>query len=115
MFFNLGIEKTDNQTIRLYTEGENTSPEFSSLTDFVSHFTTELLSFQHRDRVIEVYLKPILPPNQIENTIPSQMYRILSVEINKTDSFSKELLFSKKINLNKLKMKQQKPIKKCYL
>jgi hypothetical protein len=64
MFFNLGIEKTDNQTIRLYTEGENTSPEFSSLTDFVSHFTTELLSFQHRDRVIEVYLKPILPPNR---------------------------------------------------
>lgn len=59
-YFNLGIDKGENNRIRLNTEDENLSPEFATLKEFVEHFTKEYLTFQHKDRILRVHLKPAL-------------------------------------------------------
>ncbi|CAG9822476.1 unnamed protein product [Phaedon cochleariae] len=62
-FYNLGIERTKNDKIKLNSDTGSVPPEFSNLRDFVDHFTNEAVTFQVGNELLETYLKPVLPPD----------------------------------------------------
>ncbi|KAJ8933098.1 hypothetical protein NQ318_010679 [Aromia moschata] len=61
-FYNFGLEKAENNMIRLNADGE-ISPEFGSLSEFVDYFINEPFTFEDRNNVVQIFLKPLLPPD----------------------------------------------------
>uniref|UniRef100_A0A6P7GSD3 Uncharacterized protein LOC114340199 n=1 Tax=Diabrotica virgifera virgifera TaxID=50390 RepID=A0A6P7GSD3_DIAVI len=60
-FYNLGIERTANNKIRLNADMSSISPEFETLKAFVEYFTKEAVTFSDQGTILEIYLNPVLP------------------------------------------------------
>ncbi|CAG9833367.1 unnamed protein product [Diabrotica balteata] len=60
-FYNLGIERTVNNKIRLNADMSSISPEFETLKAFVEYFTKEAVTFSDQGTILEIYLNPVLP------------------------------------------------------
>ncbi|CAG9856341.1 unnamed protein product [Phyllotreta striolata] len=60
-FYNLGIERTSTNKIRLNADASSVSPEFGTLRAFVDYFKKEPVTFTHGNGLVEVCLNPSLP------------------------------------------------------
>ncbi|CAH1106045.1 unnamed protein product [Psylliodes chrysocephalus] len=59
-YYNLGIERTNTNKIRLNSDSSSVSPEFGTLTAFVDYFKREALTFKEGGIVIQICLKSSL-------------------------------------------------------
>lgn len=61
--YDLGIDKMPNSKIKLSTDEDSLSPEFSTLHALIDYFTNESITFEANKRFIEVCLCPTLLGN----------------------------------------------------